>query len=422
MRRKILTKIKKTFSTESIYFLERAYEYISATISILNPIYRNMAFKSLSTRKNNEVQYSIKATKIFINKAVGWILRQQDIQGDSGITSWIRFRFGKRIRGASYPEVTGYIIPTLFNYAKVFKDEEVFKAALNAADFELNVQHKIGYFNAGPVGFVPDPCVFDSAQIITGLVRAYKETGESKYIESAIKACRWICSVQEEDGSWGRFNYLNMKRTYDTKVCEALLEAQSAIDTNDFTDSINSNLDYCLINQKENGWFYNCDNSFERNNAPLTHTIGYTIQGFLACYSMMNRSDLLLASKKSLMVLMHKFELLKKPLAGRYYSNWKPAVKSSCITGNAQLSICWMELYKIIDDTRYLNAAFKMNDWLKKMQYQSKYEEIDGGLPGSYPLWGDYCPNAINSWGIKYFIDALLMELELKEKIMEEIV
>jgi hypothetical protein len=56
------------------------------------------------------------------------------------------------------------------------------------------------------------------------------------------------------------------------------------------------------------------------------------------------------------------------------------------------------------------------------MQYQSKYEEIDGGLPGSYPLWGDYCPNAINSWGIKYFIDALLMELELKEKIMEEIV
>ena len=28
---------------------------------------------------------------------------------------------------------------------------------------------------------------------------------------------------------------------------------------------------------------------------------------------MMNRSDLLLASKKSLMVLMHKFELLKKP-------------------------------------------------------------------------------------------------------------
>jgi hypothetical protein len=119
---------------------------------------------------------------------------------------------------------------------------------------------------------------------------------------------------------------------------------------------------------------------------------------------------------------MQKFELSKKPLAGRYYSNWKPAVKSSCITGNAQLSICWMELYKIIDDTRYLNAAFKMNDWLKKMQYQSKYEEIDGGLPGSYPLWGDYCPNAIISWGIKYFIDALLMELELKEKIMEEIV
>ena len=139
MVRKILTKIKKFFSTESIYFLERAYEYISATISILNPIYRNMAFKSLSTRKNIEVQYSREATKIFINKAVGWILRQQDIQGDGGVSSWIRFRFGKRIRGASYPEVTGYIIPTLFNYAKVFKDEEVFKAALNAADFELNV-------------------------------------------------------------------------------------------------------------------------------------------------------------------------------------------------------------------------------------------------------------------------------------------
>lgn len=54
MGRKIITKIKKTFSTESIYFLERAYEYISAIISILNPIYNReknyqiFAFFSLS--------------------------------------------------------------------------------------------------------------------------------------------------------------------------------------------------------------------------------------------------------------------------------------------------------------------------------------------------------------------------------------
>ena len=36
---------------------------------------------------------------------------------------------------------------------------------------------------------------------------------------------------------------------------------------------------------------------------------------------------------------------------------------------------------------------------------------IYGGLPGSYPIGGDYCSYAISNWGVKFFADALLQRV-----------
>ena len=205
------------------------------------------------------------------------------------------------------------------------------------------------------------------------------------------------------------------------KVDEALLEAGSVVGSNEFLATVNRNLDWVLLNQKDNGWFFNCDNSYNRNNAPLTHTIGYTIQGLLACYFLTHREDLLLAVTKTLRVLMHRFEVDKKLLPSRFFSNWKTASTSSCVTGDAQISLCWMDMYRITGDLRYLNAALKMNDFLKSIQYDCNSKEIDGSLPGSYPFWGDYRRYSVNSWGVKYYIDALIQEYLIKKKMMEEI-
>jgi hypothetical protein len=397
--------------------LSRKIKLIIYPINLINPIFRTMVFDSYRIGKGKNVSEFFESTRRCIDKGIKWILVHQGLQPDGGITSFVNFSKGDTIIGTSYPEVTGYIIPTLFNYAHTFNNKESFTAAIRASDFELSLQHAEGYFPGGIVGHLTGPSVFNSAQIVHGLVKTYEMTGNSKYIDSAVKACHWICKVQEEDGAWGKYNYLGLKRVYDTKVCQALLETSKATGLKDFLVSVNRNLDFAVSRQRDNGWFADCDNSHERNEAPLTHTIGYTIQGLLACYSMIKREDLLSTASKTLKVLLHKFELDRKPLSGRFFSDWKEAISSTCITGDAQISLCWMELYKILGDYRYLNAAFKMNDFLKKIQYDCKYNEIDGALPSSFPPWGDYLTFCVNSWGVKYFVDALIEEYQIKRDL-----
>jgi hypothetical protein len=106
----------------------------------------------------------------------------------------------------------------------------------------------------------------------------------------------------------------------------------------------------------------------------------------------------------------------KRPLAGRYDSDWNPTLKSTCVTGDAQISLCWMDVYRITNNTRFLNAALKMNDFLKAIQLFLPGTFIHGALPQSYPFWGDYGPYKINSWGIKYYIDALIDEYAIKKQ------
>lgn len=410
-------RARKKLNPRHYHLLKRLYEHTNALTCIANPIFRYMINRSRLSEKNITIPDSLEFTKKCIDKGIQWILFHQSLQPDNGVTGMVTFSAGKLIIETSYPEVTGYIIPTLFDYASIFRSEPVFDSAVKAANFELPLQHHSGYFPGCLVGKATGPSVFNSAQIVHGLVRAYKETGDSKFIESAIKACRWICDVQEEDGSWGKFNFSGMKRTYDTKVCEALLETDNVLRSNDFLNSVNGNLDFVLRNQKNNGWFSNCDNSYERNDAPLTHTIGYTTQGLLICYSLTHREDLLQAATKTLKALLHRFEASKRMLSGRFLSSWKGAVTSSCVTGNAQIALCWMDIYRITSDSRYLNAALKMTELLKQIQYDCKYKEIDGALPCSYPIWGDYIPYSVNSWGVKYFIDSLIKEYQIKKEL-----
>ena len=78
-----------------------------------------------------------------------------------------------------------------------------------------------------------------------------------------------------------------------------------------------------------------------------------------------------------------------------------------------------MDIYELNDDFRYLNAAFKMNDFLKSIQYKCHNKKIKGAIPQSYPFWGDYGPYKINSWGLKYYLDALLNERKLKMHLLK---
>ncbi len=410
--------LRRDFGTKARRLgIRSAFTHMTAMVNVVNRAFRQAASQSLFPRAEGGNDVSLEHTRHCADAAIAWILRQQAMQPDGGVTAGIEFSLGRQVVRGSYPEVTGYTIVTLFEYARLFHDKKAFDAAVRAAEFELPFQMQSGAFPGGYVRCLSGPSVFNSSQVVHGLVRAHAETGDERFLDAATRCCDWICESQDSDGAWGRSNYLGMKRTYDTKVCQALLETAQARPCEEYRRCAARNLDYALRHQMTNGWFLNCDNSWNRNYAPLTHTIGYTIEGLMGCYAMTRREDLLVAARTTLDGLLHAFEQSRRPLPGRMLSNWKGAVQSTCVTGDAQIAACWFDQYRITGRLTYANAALKMMDFLKSIQFKNTELLIHGALPSSYPFWGDYNPYVVNSWGVKYYVDALLKEYCFKQEM-----
>jgi hypothetical protein len=389
----------------------------SMLLNLKNPLFRSIIFNNEEDSTNTKINSSEARTKKCIDDAISWIIYQQSLQPDGGIAGYLTFSRGHLKIGKSYPETTGYTIITLLDYYSLFKSEIAYNTAIKMAEFELKIQNSNGSFNGGTLDFSTGPSVFNTAQIADGILKAYLVSNEKKFLESALSACRWISSVQDVEGFWSRFNYLGNKRVYDTKVSQTLLKADKILNNNEFIDSVEKNLNWVISNQNNDGWFNNCDNTRNLNFAPSTHTIGYTTHGLIECYLIQKNRAWLDSAIKPLTKLLTQFELTNKPLASRYLSDWRPATKSSCITGNAQISLCWLLLYEILDDTQYLYPALKLNDFLKYIQINSHFKEISGALPSSYPIYGDYHPLGITNWTVKYYLDSLILEYKIKNRL-----
>jgi prenyltransferase beta subunit len=388
----------------------------SFTFNLMNPKFRSMVFhqneKALFTNDNDPKEY----TKKCIDSAISWIIHQQSLQADGGMAGYVSFSFGSLKISRSYPETVGYTIITLLDYASLFNSRIAYDSALKMAEFELKIQNSNGSFNGGLVGDIR-PSVFNSAQIADGLLKAYTASNDRKYLDAALSVCRWISSVQDDEGSWSRFNFLGMKRVYDTKVSQTLLKADNITGNNEFGEVVEKNINWVISNQNEKGWFNNCDNTVKNNNSPLTHTIGYTTHGLIECYLIQKNRRWLEAAIKPLTTLSDQFETTKKPLSARFFSDWTPAARSSCITGNSQISICWFHLYDILGDSRYLKSALELNNFLKSIQFISPFKEISGAVPSSFPIYGDYHPYTITNWTVKYYADSLISEYRVRKTL-----
>ena len=82
-----------------------------------------------------------KETIVHVEAAIAWLSRAQDaIPSDGGVSRSYSFiynpYFQKQGWVASYPETTGYIIPTMFDYAQISGRRDLFERALRMADWE----------------------------------------------------------------------------------------------------------------------------------------------------------------------------------------------------------------------------------------------------------------------------------------------
>lgn len=339
-----------------------------------------------------------------IEQATAWICGSQDRVGSGGVGCYEFYRWT-----AGYPEVTGYIIPTLFDLAERLGRDDLRARALRAADWELRVQRPEGGFEGGYEGDGQPPIVFNTGQVIRGLLRAAEESGESRYLEAAVRAGDWIVANQDEDGSWTRANFKGMKRVYDSYVSAPLahLYAESGIDA--YAAAATRNCDFVLGQQRANGWFDLADNAPRFNDAPLTHTLCYTVDGLIETGEVLGHERFVRAGALAADAMQALIE--RDPaLPARLGEEWDARARYVCLTGSAQLGMILMRLHARDRDPRRLAAARALAGYLTKVQRMSDAGGARrGALPGSFPVWGFYAPLKLPSWATKYLLDLLLL-------------
>jgi hypothetical protein len=84
------------------------------------------------------------------------------------------------------------------------------------------------------------------------------------------------------------------------------------------------------------------------------------------------------------------------------------------MTGSAQTSIVWSDLYLLTGEEKYRASVHRVNRYLMaRHDIRNADSRLRGGLPGSWPVWGDYGPYRILNWGTKFLVDALSRELKM---------
>ena len=394
-------------------FINKTNDSAKYYLSFLNfdllSIYRK---RQLST--NPDLEKALKA-------GYDWICSAQDASDDGGVARGysLIYNYYLRRRGwfPSYPETTGYIIPTILSYSERTRNTEAYKRAIRMADWECEIQMENGAIQGGFVGQNASPAIFNTGQVIFGWVQAFLKTGKERYLHCAVKAGEFLKSCQDDDGAW-RQNLSDFTTnkisfySYNTRTAWALFTLSEQAGDKSYAKSAIKNINFTLKHQKSNGFFEN--NCLSDPDKPLLHTIAYCIRGILEIGIKRKDERYIENARKAADQLLLKMDIDGK-LSGRFYHDWSGSVSWSCLTGQAQIAIIWGRLFQVTQEQDYMIGMGKANRFLIQKQIINKRKKhLNGGIPGSDPISGDYGKFQLLSWSVKFFMDSLFLEEKIK--------
>jgi hypothetical protein len=341
--------------------------------------------------------------------AAQWIELAQDASADGGVCGRYSLKNGW---SSSYPETTGYLIPTLLRLAEELGEARYRERARRAIEFLLSVQLDSGAFPAMEIAENrTKPSIFNSAQIVCGLRAWHKTSGDERVMQAMRRACDWLVGEQDQDGAWRKHLYGDVTYTYMSHAACWIAEAGEYLEHAVYLDSARRHLEWVLSHRDaETGWFDDCGFGTEdhRLRQSVTHTIAYTIWGVLMMSRILGHREGMIAARTAALAVARRLEL-SRWLPGVLDHRWRSKATYACLTGNAQMALIWLELHRLETDLPLLSAACKAIDLVKRAQLMRGSDgRIRGGVAGSDPVWGDYIWMALPNWAVKFYIDALL--------------
>jgi hypothetical protein len=258
--------------------------------------------------------------------------------------------------------------------------------------------------------------VFNTAQIIGGLVAWHRRTREQRVLEAVIAAGDWLVSVQDGDGGWSRNVYCDVAASYSAHASCWLAELGQYIGEPRYQEAARRHVDWVLaLVDPESGWFDRCGFTRQQHEERIssTHTIAYTLSGVLMTSELLGIGAGIASVARASGEIASQLEKLGW-LPGVLDSRWRRRASFACVTGTAQLALVWMRLFDSSRDVRWMGVARLAIGTVKGVQeMRAQSPALWGAVPGSHPIWGSYGRFGYPNWSAKFFIDGLLEEERL---------
>ncbi len=353
-----------------------------------------------------------------LRAAADWLVRAQKATPDDGVAHSYDIRQKKWL--ASYPETTGYVIPTLYDYAKYYRAPQFAEAANRMTVWESAIQMPDGGVRAGTIDAdIVAPTIFNTGQVLFGWAKAWLETGDERFKSSLIRASDWLVNAQDDDGAWRRFPspFTEAKlNSYNTRSAFGLVRAFQAVGDQRYLDAAVANVRWAMGRAAPNAWLpENCLYSHADQTA-LTHTIAYSIRGLLEVgLTSINPQFVEHAMRMAKALAMR--QRADGALPAYYSPEWETKVGWTCVTGNSQMAINWLRLAKITGEKSFIDHAKRANRFNMSIQdLVTENINIRGAIKGSHPVNGGYMTYKYPNWATKFFMDGLMLE-QLFDKV-----
>lgn len=269
-----------------------------------------------------------------------------------------------------YPEVTGYYIPTLIRWG--YRE-----LAIDYAKWLMSIQHDDGSWYDT---FAQMPYVFDTAQILKGLLAAYSIWPDENVKNAIIKGAMWLAGNIQHDGRFKAADesIWKMPKAYSELIhlycLSPIREVGIQFSKPELLKMVDLSIDYYKQNHMEEILHFDL----------LSHFYAYVME------ALVDLGELELA--KIAMNNIVNFQTEDGAVPGYNDVHWV------CSTGLFQLALTWFR----VGDIERGNKAFS---------YACRLQNESGGWYGSYPSVedesNDYFAASEISWAVKYFLDAL---------------
>jgi hypothetical protein len=403
-------------TTKMLPYVFMPLQSIKSALRRANEYYSLPKFAQQETRRDQQgLPQDDPGSQTAIDYSLQWLCVAQDKSAshDGGVARHYSWVDGW---STSYPETTGYIVPTILEHGAKRQDRDLIDRGRRMLDWLVKIQLPGGGFQGGVIGSTPViPVTFNTGQILMGLAAGVRVFGDA-YLAPMQSAADWLVDTQDADGCWRKHGTpfaAPGEKAYETHVAWGLLEAARVRPDKGYADAALRNMRWAVEQQQSNGWFRK--NCLTDPVKPLTHTIGYVLRGLVEGYRFSREAWLLEASMKTAEALL---TCIRDDgyIPGRLDQNWRTTVDFACLTGIVQISACWLLLDAELNRPDFREAAYRANQYVRRTLKTSGSPDIVGGVKGSFPVSGDYGKYQLLNWAAKFSIDANALEITSRER------